>query len=485
MPESGLARVTPHHLDGFDRACPRWLHREHWQQEQTNRTEFHRWDIRNALLNRATRAHGTDREPMAEDFAAPPLLEPEQRALFTRATARYLEYFGQQSGRAINHGLSAATRSPARQVEIGGAVDLLIEDVSGNVELRQFELWGRDLPDDPLDATEIRVAVLRLSRQLAGKKLRVIRIDLFGNRLTERTIDIDAELPGLRAWFDDRLSRLRTAAIEGEPRPGSGCGRCAHLPSCPAHQLHVTQVEVPGVVVLTPTIVNNWTRCRRIYRLKHQLDLPSSDPDRGSTHIGLAVHDLLHRVHASGSCAPAPEPYDPNGGDSPIAADDPGVLGGYLERHRRRCPDGSDALGHELEVARVSPFSTGPWFIVTARIDALWIHDGILDARDYKTGRPTEELVGDALAARVQAFTLAPIARERGLRLRIRHECLAEGVDDDPEPFEPDEEQLDAIAEELHSLATAIRMEQDFTGVGDAAICSRCEYHSICRDSVC
>lgn len=480
MSYPGLARVTPHQLDTFERACPRRLHLDHWQDQQSNQTEFHRWDIRLALLARAGAAHRTNRHLTPEDLTVPPFSEPEQRALFAQAAESYLQHFGDQAVHAVDHGITKATFSPARQVEIGGAIDLLLQSADGRFELRHLELWRRELPDDPLDATEIRLAVLRLSRQLAGQKLRICRVDLFEHQRTERTIDIDAELPGLREWFDDRLSRLRAIAEPSDARSGIQCGRCAHVPTCPAHDLSTSQVEEPGIVALTPTIASDWSRCRRLYRLKYQLDLPPSDPDSGSTHVGLAVHDLLYRVHASGSCADTSHLGGHAGNDE---LDEFGGLHGYLERHRRRCPGDSDALGHEYEVARVSPFPTKPWFIITTRIDALWIHDGILDARDYKTGRPTEEPVGTSLAARIQAFALAPIAAERGLRLRIRHEYLAEGVEEDPDSFEPDEEQLTAIAEELHSIARAIRMEQDFTGVNDTAICSRCEYRSICRDS--
>lgn len=457
---------------------------EHSGAKKTNDPEFHRWDIRLALLARAKQAHRTLRLPTIDDFSPPPFNEPEQRDLFMRAAASYLRHFGDQPARFIDHPSTRMepTESRARRVEIGGAVDLLMEDEKGGMELRQFELWRRDLPDDPLDATEIRLAVLRVSRELFGRKLLISRVDLLSDRLTQRAIDIDAEVPGLVAWFEERLGGLRQIAesSEPEPRPGSQCGRCGYVPGCPAHDLQTASVGKPGIVVITPSLSDNWSRCKRLYRLSHQLDLPASNPDRGATATGLAVHHLLWQLHTRGTC-------DPTTDISALIADypdeDADELRGYMERHHRRCPLGSDALGHEYEAARVSPFATEPWFLVTARIDAIWIHDGLLDARDYKTGRVMEEPVGSSLAARIQAFVLAPIAEERGLRLRIRHEYLGADVENDPESFEPEEEQLAVIADELHAIAGDIRGEQDFAGVGDAAICSRCKYRSICRDA--
>jgi hypothetical protein len=122
-------------------------------------------------------------------------------------------------------------------------------------------------------------------------------------------------------------------------------------------------------------------------------------------------------------------------------------------------------------------------FMATGRIDALWRHRGLLDARDYKTGRPFTERVADDPRARLQAWLLAPLARREGLRLRLRYEFLAAEVSDDPEPFEPDEDELAAIEEELRVVVAAMWGEQAFAGVADPALCDHCRYRSICPDS--
>jgi RecB family exonuclease len=123
-------------------------------------------------------------------------------------------------------------------------------------------------------------------------------------------------------------------------------------------------------------------------------------------------------------------------------------------------------------------------FMVTGRIDAVWIHDGIVDARDYKTGAaPYSDNVADDLRARLQAWLLAERAARRGLRLRVRYEYLSAEVEEDPQPFEPDADDLAAIENELRSVAEQIWNEEEFAGVADREVCAWCRYRSICPSS--
>jgi len=124
-----------------------------------------------------------------------------------------------------------------------------------------------------------------------------------------------------------------------------------------------------------------------------------------------------------------------------------------------------------------------PMYMATARIDAVWVHDGLLDARDYKTGRRWEERLADSPSAKVQAFVLDQAARDRGLRLHLRYEYLNPDVTDDPEPWEPDTDDLAAIEEEIRAAVERMRTIDDWKGVADDR-CTRCAYRSICRDSV-
>jgi RecB family exonuclease len=132
-------------------------------------------------------------------------------------------------------------------------------------------------------------------------------------------------------------------------------------------------------------------------------------------------------------------------------------------------------------VARFHRLPT-PMFMATARFDALWSHDGILDARDYKTGRVWSDDTAHDDQARLQAFVLAPMAAAAGLRLRVAFEHLAAEIADDPDPFEPDDDDLAAIEEELRAIVAEIRTER-FAGVADPEVCRHCRYRSICPDS--
>ena len=123
-------------------------------------------------------------------------------------------------------------------------------------------------------------------------------------------------------------------------------------------------------------------------------------------------------------------------------------------------------------------------FMATARIDAVWIHDGLLDARDYKTGRLCVRAArrrsrGEGAGVRARRSA----AQRRGLRLRLRYEYLSAEVDDDPDPWEPDADDLAAIDEELRAAVERMWTIDDWKGVADADVCRTCRYRSICRDS--
>ncbi len=103
--------------------------------------------------------------------------------------------------------------------------------------------------------------------------------------------------------------------------------------------------------------------------------------------------------------------------------------------------------------------------------------------RDYKTGGASTERVADDRRARLQAWVMAPVAEALGLRLRIRYEQLASEIDDDPEEWEPDDDDLDAVFDELVRMVDAARTEDAWAGVADQAVCGWCRYRSICPDS--
>lgn len=236
---------------------------------------------------------------------------------------------------------------------------------------------------------------------------------------------------------------------------------------------------LPDLPTLSPSALDDWLHCPRLYLDRHLLRLPESD--RGPTaRTGNLVHDLLRLVHEQGDChddARRGDVLESHG----QAADGP--VAGMLRRHAERCPTPrATARGHELDVVRVA--RDGPVWIGTGRLDAVWEHDDLLDVRDYKTGRVLVTDLAEDARARMQAWLAVPLAG--GRRIRVRYEHLAEDVGPDPVDLEPDAEDLARIDGELRAVVDDIRhaaAERSFAGVADAETCRTCAYRSICPDS--
>jgi hypothetical protein len=197
---------------------------------------FLRFRVRDPFLAAARAAHAELAPPRGECFRPPGELRAEERALFERAAGHYLAAFGAVPARAIDHGCDEPTPWPSGGVLLGGSVDLTLERADGRRELRQLELWGRPAPADPLDVADVRLAVLRLSGWAGGKLLTVCWADLAGGELRTRDVDLVAEMPGLRAWLDQRLAVIAGRTAAPVPKPGVGCATCAHIASCPVHR---------------------------------------------------------------------------------------------------------------------------------------------------------------------------------------------------------------------------------------------------------
>jgi len=234
---------------------------------------------------------------------------------------------------------------------------------------------------------------------------------------------------------------------------------------------------LPQIVRLTPSNYADYLWCRRLYYTGALLRVPASDsswsPDQGQL-----VHDVLERVHKEGSCHDAEHVarvLASAGSDTP-------QMRGFVDRHARRCPQSFAAQAHEVDRVRFHR-EPAPMFLATARIDAVWIHDGLLDARDYKTGRVHYERLADDPRARVQAWVLARDAVRTDTRLRLRYEYLQPEFDDDPDAWEPDADDLAAIGAELRDAVAGMWAQEDWAGVADAEVCRSCRYRSICRDS--
>jgi hypothetical protein len=483
MDGGALPKVTPYLLRRADTMCERRLAKS-FAGDEASPDPVHRSRLRDAFLATAREAHAELRCPEITDFDdIAPDLEPEERAVLAQAAHWYVALFGGRAVRYEDHGLDTPTVSPSRAVRVGGWVDLAVVDADGAKELRQLSLWdGARVPSDPLELESVRTAVLRLSKWAADGPVRVVWADLVSGIARERVVDTARERSELAGWLDDRLQIVRDRTREPVAGNGEDCRGCGYVAACPEHRngAHYGSRRdfLPGIVSLTPTALDSWNRCRRDWRNAYVLSIPSSDHGGNTVH-GQQVHDLLRFIHGSGSCrddAHVRDALEANGfePDTRVHVE--------LANHARRCPADAIALGHEITRARFHRKPMPP-FMATARIDALWVHDGMLDARDYKTGQVWSEQLSHDRQARLQAWVLAPIAQERGLRLRIAFEHLSPDVREDPEPFEPDADDLDAIEEELRATVEAMRADTEYRGISDLEVCRTCRYRSICPDS--
>jgi hypothetical protein len=466
-------KITPFVLGASNTMCPRRLASE-LQSEPGTADPVNRARVRNALLDAVRTWHETG------EWVVTPGLVPEEGAVIAHA-ARWYEHRFPDRAVEVTVPVDSPTALIRRNVLLGGWVDLGVVHPDGSRELRQLWLRDRPGPADPLDDPAVRLAVLRLAcvGWMSGPLL-VTGVDLLGGSVSRGELANLDDLAPLADWLDECLVVARSRADVGMATPGRDCATCRFVPRCPAHEVRASMLTrrdalVPGLLSISPSSVASWNRCPRQWRNRVLLNLPRSDPQDGASH-GLLLHRLLHLVHRTGSC------------HDPVHVDD--VLGAHhadarttdeVRRHAERCPLDAEAVGHEVEWARAHPGP--PVFLATARFDAVWVHDGILDVRDYKSGRVAGHPIAEDPQAQLQAWVAAPHAAGRGLRLRIRYEHLATEVLEDPDAWEPTEEDLSAVESQLTSVVTAMLAERSFAGVNDAAVCAHCGYRSVCDES--
>ena len=455
-----------------DTMCPRRLAYEHHGEPGTP-DPVNRARVRNALLDRVRTWHETG------SWTEPVGLFAEERALVVHAARWYARRFPEPVATATLPA-DAPTVLAKRQVLLGGWVDLGVVHRDGHRELRQLT-WGREsAPPDPLAVPSVRLALLRLAcLDWLDEDLDVSWANLLTGAVARARVRPDG-LPALADWLDERLAVVQAREDEHTVTPGRDCATCRYVPRCPGHAVRASMLTrrdalVPAMLALSPSALESWHRCRREWRDRTLLSLPPSDLVEGTEH-GLLLHRLLHLLHRTGSCHDedhVAEVLVAHGADARTHEE--------VQRHVARCPIGAEAVGHEVEWARAH--AGPPVFLATARLDAVWVHDGVLDLRDYKSGRVAELPVEHDRRARLQAWVAAPYAARRGLRLRLRYEHLATEVLEDPEPWEPTDEDLSRVDDELAVAVRDMLTERAFAGVADASVCGRCRYRSICDDS--
>jgi hypothetical protein len=477
-----LPKVTPYLLRRADSMCARRLAEE---VEGGTRSDdpVNRARLREVFLEAVRNIHAEMRAPETRHFAGIGHdLWPEEQAVLAQASRWYVQLFGSRPAMLYDHGLDQPTESPRRGLRIGGWTDLTVVDTDGGKELRQFDLWCGRVPAVATDLESVRLAVLRLSRWIGDDPLRVVWADLVRGNRREVVVEGGA-IDELRSWFEERVNLVRASIARPDAVNGADCGQCNFVAGCPEHGSWHGRARGqwndfrPPILRLSPSSLASWHRCPREWR-NALLVVPSSDSP-GPTHYGDEMHALLRLVHQEGSCQD-----DALVSDVLLrhGADENDQIRAGLARHAEYCPQSATAIGHELTRARFQ-FRPGPPFMASARIDALWTHDGVLDAHDYKTGRAWDHRLSDDTQARLQAWILEPMARSLGLRLRITFEYLSSEVTMQPAPFEPEPEDLEGIGQELRSIVAAMRAETDFAGVADPNTCGYCRYRSICPDS--
>lgn len=483
-------KVTPFVLQVGATGCPVWLRHELHRDRERPPGPFFRWDLRTRLLNRLRDAHATMNAPTIADLGSVPGgLVPEQRWYYERFVEQYCAVFADEPGETHPAGIDPPVVSDRLQLRVGGAVDLLLTLPDGSAELRQFELWRGRLCADPYGSWEMGLAVLRLYKALPGLgELTLRHVDLLSGEIDEHHLNLADHVRPIAESLDQLTRDLQERASVQSPAPGRSCGMCEIATSCsawddrpraPESLPDPTRTNFVGPVVrLTPTSLVRWLDCPRAYRAAHLLDLPTRPPGPRTT-LGIDVHAALAKLHDDGPCGL--DLARQQGAAVAHGTADATRLG-FITRHARRCPLSARSVGHELDLAQLHTWGPVP-VMVTARIDAVWEHNGILDCRDYKTGLPRVDRVADDPAARLQAWLLAPVAAARGLRLQLSYEHLAEDVDDDPEPFEPEDDDIADIRRWIGDIGSAIAAS-DFKGVSDSWSCERCTFRAACPDAV-
>ncbi|MEI8000284.1 MAG: PD-(D/E)XK nuclease family protein [Actinomycetes bacterium] len=474
-----LPKVTPFLLRRADDLCARRLDHE-FRGEPGNADPVHRGRLRDAFLAAALDAH--ERDAVLGPWRVAGRRTPEENAALEQAIHWYRHLFGDRSVRVVELGLDRPTEAAGFTARLGGWVDLVVVGDDGVHELRQFDLWAGDAPDDVLTHPAVRSALVRIAARLgdpATESMLVSWTDLLrGVRREARcgAAGLAAARAAVHAGVD--LVVARTAHPGAEP--GADCATCRFRKGCPEFPGAKTvragrRDPLPGVLTVTPTALESWTRCARLWRDQHLLGTPPSDVGASGAH-GQRVHALLRALHRDGPCE------DPARLDEIVLAHgaDRRVLD-ELRNHARRCPVGATTFGHEFTQNRLH--SRPPHFLGSARLDAAWIRDGVLDVRDYKTGGVWHTRVADDPRARLQAWVMAPVAERLGLALRVRYEHLSSETVDDPEEWEPDADDLAGLEEWLVATVTAVRSGAPWGGVAEPDVCRSCRYRSVCTDS--
>ena len=449
-----LPKVTGYTLRRADAMCARRLAHEYEGGPQSS-DPFHRSRMRDAFLAAARDCHAelAVPEPSPPSPASAPTLEPEERRVLAQAARWYVEIFGDRA------------RAPARPRPRRS--DRLARARRADRRVGRPHRDRRRRRQGAPPARPLGWPVAR--RRPAGARGRPPRgaaaVDVVRRRPVARDLGRPrardraracrrrrrASCPRSASWFDDRLAVVRRASPTRAATPGDDCGGCRYVSGCPGAPdgRQLRSAARPGARHHPP----HTDVARRMAPVPARLARPV--PAAGARRA-----TATRRRRTGSSCTPCSASCTSRARAAtlrtsttcspPTASTDDDRTRAEIANHVRRCPEGATALGHELTVARFHRLPL-PMFMATARIDALWEHDGVLDARDYKTGRVWSDEVSARRAGAAAGLGARAARPASGLRLRIAFEHLASEVVDDPTPFEPDADDLAQIEEELRA----------------------------------
>lgn len=230
--------------------------------------------------------------------------------------------------------------------------------------------------------------------------------------------------------------------------------------------------ENPPWVVVTPSRVAEFRKCKRAYFNSTILSLRGEEVQSPASEIGLLVHTILADSHAGGRCI-----------SQAVISDAATVYGdeiaAILENHVECCPVHSRRearlLGTEMELAWWDSQSR-TYF--SGRLDAIWDVSGTLTVRDYKTGKHYDE--DHRLRFDVSAYAVLAAAHFTEIRpVAVEFEYLASG---DLEQIEFDKCALDDALASIRKTASEISSARRFPG-SPGPICENCDFRSSCPES--
>ena len=467
-----------------DDMCRRRLAREHAGGKRlANRAADARFAVSNRLVGDARLAHADAEVAAAEAFVEPHGARARAaRTCTAPACAGTSPTFGDRPGprrrSRLAHRPRDARRRPRRRPRPRAR--------TSRRPPRAPRAQARRPPRRGAAARPGRAAVRARPHRGVGARptCAIVAADLIEQESLDARPTSPPSAPRPRAWIAERVE-LVNASYAADGRARAGC-RLQRLPvhrrlRARTHDATIAMTRLRSdITPLTPTSFDDFVRCERRFLLPPICSAcPASDAGAvrtiracsSTTCCGACTRPAratTTRTCATCSRARRRQRRGARAGRAPRAS-------GARRPARRRA-------AHEHELAR---FHRQPRRCSWQRLGST--------RSGSTTACSTPATTRPAALARRGCATCRPRRcrrscsrrprSSRGLRLRLRYEYLQPEIDEDPEPWEPDADDLAAVEEELRSAVERMWELDDWVGVAEADVCGRCQYRSICRDS--